>query len=76
MPIETKQYVYDIMYLIDKTNNRIKEIDKKTFSELDLKERKHLQEWIANNPQAIDKDILIIQKEFSGFDETNERLDL
>ena len=40
------------------------------------KERENLQEWIANNPSSLGEDLLIIQKEFNGFGETNERLDL
>ncbi len=68
------------MFTIDKTTNRIEKIEEKTFSELGFKEREHLQEWIANNPSSLgDKEedrILIIQKEFDGFDKTRERLDL
>lgn len=43
------------MYLIDKIENRIKELEKKTFSELGFKERKHLQEWLAHQPSALEK---------------------
>lgn len=64
------------MYQIDKDKNRINEITKKTFSELGFKEREHLQEWIAYNPDVFGEELLIIQKEFANFDGTNERLDL
>ena len=67
------------MYLIDKTRNRISKIEDRTFSELGFRERENLQEWLANFPEALcekGEEILIIQKEFSDFDETNERLDL
>ena len=64
------------MYLIDKEHNTIEEIQEKTFSELGFKEKQHLQEWIADNPGSLGEELLIIQKEFSGFDDTNERLDL
>ncbi len=64
------------MYLIDKTSNRINRLEKKTFSELEFGERKHLQEWIANDPTCLGEELLIIQKEFNGFNDTNERLDL
>lgn len=64
------------MYLINKLENRISKIEEKTFSELGFKERQHLQEWLANNPESLGEEILIIQKEFSGFNDTNERLDL
>ncbi|RYE59528.1 MAG: DUF4268 domain-containing protein [Sphingobacteriales bacterium] len=64
------------MYLIDTDSNRIQNLTKKTFNELGFKERQHLQEWIANKPEALGEELLIIQKEFNGFNDTNERLDL
>ena len=64
------------MYLIDKQKNRIEKIKQVTFSELGFKERGHLQEWLESNPEALGEDFLIIQKEFSGFNDINERLDL
>jgi hypothetical protein len=64
------------MYLIDRDKNRISKLEKKSFSELKFRERDHLQEWIANNPESLGEELLIIQKEFNGFNETNERLDL
>jgi hypothetical protein len=64
------------MYLIHKDKNRVERIKKQTFTDLGFRERDHLQEWIANDPSVLGEDILIIQKEFSGFSDTNERLDL
>ncbi len=64
------------MYLIDKEKNRIEKIKQMKFSELGFSERGHLQEWLDGNPAALGEDLMIIQKEFNGFYETNERLDL
>ena len=64
------------MFLIDKEKNEAISISKKTFQELEFKERKHLQEWISKNTDILGERLLIIQKEFSGFDDTKERLDL
>jgi len=64
------------MYQIDKAQNRIRQLDVKKFSELGFHEREHLQEWLANEPIALGEELLIIQKEFDGFDDTKERLDL
>lgn len=64
------------MFKIDLSENRIAPVAKKSFTELKLRERDHLQEWIAKSPDALGEDLLIIQKEFSGFDGTQERLDL
>ncbi|MFA5559856.1 MAG: hypothetical protein WDA59_10490, partial [Methanofastidiosum sp.] len=64
------------MYTIDKKNNEIQEVTQKKFSELGFNERDHLQEWIAKNPSSLGEELLIIQKEFSDFNDTYERLDL
>ena len=64
------------MYLVNKDNKQTKEISEVSFKSCGLKERKDLQEWIANNPNILGDDLLIIQKEFDGFSDTNERLDL
>lgn len=64
------------MYIINKDTNRIEKIESTTFKQLGFKEREHLQEWIANNPSCLNEDLLIIQKEFDGFYDTSERLDL
>lgn len=64
------------MYIIDREKNRISKLEEKSFSELKFRERENLQEWIANNPSSLGEELLIIQKEFNGFGETNERLDL
>ena len=41
-----------------------------------FQERRDIQEWVAANPGILDDGLLIIGKEFSGFERTNERLDL
>ena len=35
-----------------------------------------MQEWISDNSYILGEKLLIIQKEFDGFSDTNERLDL
>jgi hypothetical protein len=64
------------MYLINKEKNKIEPLEEVSFKAAGIRERKHLQEWIAKTPQTLGEDLLIIQKEFSGFSDTNERLDL
>jgi RecB family endonuclease NucS len=64
------------MYLTNKEKNTIEQLEKVSFKSAGIRERLHLQEWIAKNPQSLGEKLLIIQKEFSGFDDTNERLDI
>lgn len=64
------------MFTVNHHTNRITPVKAKTFSELGFTECKHLQEWLAHTPSALGEELLIIQKEFDGFDDTRERLDL
>ena len=64
------------MYRVDFDQNVIEALKTETFSNLGFSERSHLQEWIAAYPEALGEKLLILQKEFSGFQGTNERLDL
>lgn len=64
------------MYKVDKKTNSVSKLEKKLFKELHIKEREHLQEWIANNPEMLGEELIIIQKEYDGFNDTHERLDL
>ena len=49
-------------------------IEEVEFARLGFQERRDIQEWIVANPVILGEDLLIIGKEFSGFDRTNERL--
>ena len=64
------------MYLFDNESNSLVKVDKCSFKSLGLSERDNLQEWIAKEPSSLGEDLLIIQKEFDGFSDTRERLDL
>ncbi|KGJ88385.1 PDDEXK family nuclease [Colwellia psychrerythraea] len=64
------------MFKIDQSSNRISRLQSKSFTELGFSERNHLQEWLAYQPDAFGEELLIILKEFDGFDDTRERLDL
>ena len=57
----------------DKSTAKIAEV---SFTALGFKEVKDIQEWIANNPGILGGDLLIVAKEYKGFDKTNERVDL
>lgn len=64
------------MYIVDLENNKLQKAEASSFKDLKLEERKNLQEWIAKEPNSLGEELLIIQKEFDGFSDTRERLDL
>ena len=64
------------MFQVNLSENRLVRLEQGQFANLNLREREHLQEWLAQMPDALGEDLLIIQKEFDGFADTRERLDL
>ena len=41
------------MYKINKSTNNVEKLEQRLFKELKIKERDHLQEWIAKNPEML-----------------------
>ena len=64
------------MFRVNVSENRLVRLEERRFGDLNLHERPHLQEWLVRTPEALGEDLLIIQKEFDGFADTRERLDL
>ena len=64
------------LFRINPDNHESESMEEVDFARLGFQERRDLQEWIATNPDILGEQLLIIGKEFSGFDRTNERLDL
>ena len=64
------------MFQVNRSGNRLVRLVERRFSDLGLREREHLQEWLAHMPEALGEELLVIQKEFDGFADTRERLDL
>ncbi len=64
------------MFKIETSGRRLVRLKKERFSDLNFRERDHLQEWIAGMPDVLGEELLIIQKEFDDFADTRERLDL
>ena len=64
------------LFRINPDNHESEAITEVDFAQLGFQERRDIQEWVAANPGILGEDLLIIGKEFSDFDRTNERLDL
>jgi hypothetical protein len=52
------------MYKVDIENKKLIPLAPTFFSDNGLKERYDIQEWIEKNPEILEEDILIIQKEY------------
>lgn len=47
-----------------------------SFQDLGALEVQHLEKWLAERPEVLGEDLLIITRQFAGFDKTKERSDI
>ena len=64
------------MFRVNINDHSLVPLERKRFGDLDIRERADLQEWLVQSPESLGEDLLIIQKEFDGFQDTRERLDV
>ena len=64
------------MFQIDPAGNCLTPFERRSFAELGIGERAHLQEWIEGRPDALGEEFLILGKEFGGLSGTRARVDL
>lgn len=64
------------LFKIDSSTHSAEAVAEVDFAKLGFQERRHIQEWVAKNPSILGEELLIVGKEFSGFDRTRERADL
>ena len=64
------------LFRVERSSLELQAVREVDFSDLGVQERTDIQEWVAENPRVLGEDLLIISKEFSGFDRTRERPDL
>lgn len=66
------------IYTIDTSNESapLEVLEPTTFSAFGYKERDDIQEWIDKTPGCLGEPLLMLGKEFDGFDKSRDRLDL
>lgn len=64
------------MFQVDTAGNSLEPLQHRSFAELGVGERAHLQEWIESRPEALGEDLLVLCKEFGGLSGTRSRIDL
>lgn len=64
------------VFRISKDSKESVEENEVNFADHDIKETVDIQEWVATNPSILSDELLIIAKEYRGFDTVNERPDL
>lgn len=61
---------------IDERTNQLTVLEAKEFSELGIRERQDIQQWVIDEPRVLGEELLVIATEYSDFEETQDRLDI
>ncbi len=56
--------------------DKAKKIHAGSFVNLNIWERKHIEEWVRTNPEMLGEDLLIVSIEFDKFSNSGDRLDV
>ncbi len=65
-----------MIYSISKDKHSIAAVQASTFKNLDIWERRDIQEWVRKCPQILGENLLILSIEFDRFSNSNDRLDI
>ena len=65
-----------MILLVNKEMSELEKVDETTFIDLNIWERKHIQEWIREAPEVLGEDLLVVAIEFDRFKNSNDRLDI
>ncbi|MGW8258339.1 MAG: hypothetical protein ACWGMZ_12705 [Thermoguttaceae bacterium] len=66
----------DFIYIVNPVTGKLTKVLPVSFSEIGVKERQNLEEWVIANPDMLGEDLLVITSEFSSFDKSSRRIDI
>lgn len=65
-----------MLFVYDKDSKSFAPSQETDFKSHDILERRDIEKWVAEFPQILGQDLLVITTEYAQFDKTSERLDL
>lgn len=65
-----------MLFGVDADVGAVDPIPAEQFADLDIWERRDLQEWAIEEPRILGEDLLVVTSEYANFEDTRERLDL
>lgn len=65
-----------MIFSISNGLDKATKIKRSSFTNLNIWERTHIEEWVRTNPEILGEDLLIVSIEFDRFSNSNDRLDL
>ncbi len=66
----------EFIYEVDPKDTRLHKAEPVTFSDIGVRERRDMEQWIVKNPDVLGEPLLVITTQFSKFDKSSRRLDL
>lgn len=66
----------DIIFIVDPATKQPSKIEPVSFSDLGIKERQDLEQWVKNHPELLGEKLLVITSEFDKFNYSDRRLDI
>lgn len=65
-----------MIFSVDQDSEELEQLPEEEFTELDILEREHFQEWAIEEPRILGENLLVITSEYSKFADLRERLDI
>jgi hypothetical protein len=65
-----------MIFSVDREGGKLRQVQEQSFTDLNVLERPDFQEWVVANPEILGEELLVIQSEYSKFEETRDRLDV
>jgi hypothetical protein len=65
-----------MILVVNNELSELEKIDETSFIDLNIWERKHIQEWIREAPEILGEELLVVAIEFDRFNNSNDRLDI
>ena len=65
-----------MIFSISSGLDRVSKFTESSFTDLNIWERQHIEEWIRTNPEILGEDLLVVSTEFDRFTNSNDRLDI
>ena len=65
-----------MIFSISSGLDKVSKITESSFTDLNIWERQHIEEWIRTNPEMLGEDLLVLSTEFDRFTNSKDRLDV
>lgn len=65
-----------MLFSIDQTDGELEALPEQKFTELELREQDHLEEWVIETPEILGEDLFVIASQYGKFEDLRDRLDV